>query len=180
MTKNPDEKFPDLKDCLNSKRQILPGEIVLGSIVDFDENSQPLIDYPENPNDTPQQAVSTQAIYKKHIGREAAILFANGDPTKPVIIGLIHNSLSEMLDNYTDVDVANQTPEETHISGDKLEDLTVDGKRIVIEGHEEIVLKCGASSITLTREGKILIRGKYLMNRSTGVNRILGGTVQIN
>ena len=33
---------------------------------------------------------------------------------------------------------------------------------------------------TLTRAGKILIRGAYLLARSSGVNRIQGGSVQIN
>ncbi|MFT6389713.1 MAG: hypothetical protein ACJAUP_003106 [Cellvibrionaceae bacterium] len=56
----------------------------------------------------------------------------------------------------------------------------VDGNKLVLEAKEEIVLKCGESSITLTKSGKILIRGKYLLNRSTGVNRIMGGSVQVN
>lgn len=179
MTKITDKSPFGLNVCSDNNTQILPGEIVIGRVVDLDSNSQPLVEYSDNPESTPQQAVSTLAIYQKHIGREAALLFANGDPTKPVIIGLIHNPLNEMLDSYTESESEKTNPE---LKGntDKVEDLTVDGKRITIEGHEEIVLKCGASSITLTKEGKILIRGKYLMNRSTGVNRILGGTVQIN
>ena len=42
------------------------------------------------------------------------------------------------------------------------------------------VLVRGKASITLTREGKVLIRGTYLSSRSSGVNRIKGGSVQIN
>ncbi|MEW5071937.1 hypothetical protein AB1P14_09365, partial [Pseudomonas aeruginosa] len=38
----------------------------------------------------------------------------------------------------------------------------------------------GKASITLTRAGKVIIRGAYLSSRSTGVNRIKGGSVQIN
>ncbi len=51
---------------------------------------------------------------------------------------------------------------------------------ILIEADKEITLRCGASSITLTRAGKIIVRGKYLSSRSSGVNRIKGGSVQIN
>ena len=36
------------------------------------------------------------------------------------------------------------------------------------------------ASITLTSAGKILLRGAYILNRSSGVNRIKGGSVQIN
>ena len=42
------------------------------------------------------------------------------------------------------------------------------------------MLRCGKASITLTREGKVLIKGAYLSSRSSGVNRIKGGSVQIN
>ena len=36
------------------------------------------------------------------------------------------------------------------------------------------------ASITLTRAGKVLIQGSYVSSRSTGVNRIKGGSVQLN
>ena len=49
-----------------------------------------------------------------------------------------------------------------------------------ITAEKEIVLKCGKASITLTKAGKVIIRGTYLLNRSSGVNRIKGGSVQIN
>jgi hypothetical protein len=56
----------------------------------------------------------------------------------------------------------------------------VDGERLVFTGEKEIVLRCGEASITLTRAGKILLRGAYIVSRSTGVNRIKGGVVHIN
>ena len=37
-----------------------------------------------------------------------------------------------------------------------------------------------AVAAPLTRAGKVLIQGAYLLSRSTGVNRIKGGSVQIN
>ena len=56
----------------------------------------------------------------------------------------------------------------------------VDGERIVFDANKENVLWCGSASITLTRAGKILLRGKYILSRSSSVNRIKGGSVQIN
>ena len=159
---------------------ISPGEIVIGTVVGFDEKSQPLVDFVGNPLDKPQSAVSTLAIYKHHVGRQAALLFANGDTSQAVIIGLIHNPLYEMLENYTVGTTDEDKPELTAAVDAGVDSVRVDGKKVIIEGENEIVLKCGASSITLTSEGKILIRGKYLLNRSTGINRILGGSVQIN
>ena len=56
----------------------------------------------------------------------------------------------------------------------------IDGERLEFSAEREIVLRCGKASITLTREGKVLIKGAYLSSRSSGVNRIKGGSVQIN
>lgn len=42
------------------------------------------------------------------------------------------------------------------------------------------MLRCGKASITLTRSGKIILRGTYISSRSSGVIRIKGGSVQIN
>ncbi len=59
-------------------------------------------------------------------------------------------------------------------------DVTIDGRRTVITAEDEIVLRCGKASITLTKAGKVLVRGAYVSSRSSGVNRIKGGSVQIN
>jgi hypothetical protein len=42
------------------------------------------------------------------------------------------------------------------------------------------VLRCGKASITLTSAGKVLIRGTYVLSRSSGVNKIKGGSIQLN
>jgi len=56
----------------------------------------------------------------------------------------------------------------------------VDGSRVVIEAADEIVLCCGDASITLRRNGRVVIRGTAVETRAKGVNRIRGGSVQIN
>jgi hypothetical protein len=56
----------------------------------------------------------------------------------------------------------------------------VDDKRIEIEGQDEVVLRCGKASITLRRNGRVVIRGTYVESRSSGTNRIKGGSVLIN
>lgn len=71
-------------------------------------------------------------------------------------------------------------PPESVLEAERPEEVIVDGKKVIFDAKDEIVLRCGKASITLTRAGKILIRGAYLLNRSSGVNRIKGGSVQIN
>ena len=58
--------------------------------------------------------------------------------------------------------------------------MDVDGQRLVVTAKEQLVLRCGKASITLTSAGKVLVQGTYLSNRSTGVLRLKGGSVQIN
>ena len=53
-------------------------------------------------------------------------------------------------------------------------------EELVVTAEKQLTLRCGESSITLTAAGKIIIRGKYIVSRSSGVQRIKGGSVQIN
>jgi hypothetical protein len=56
----------------------------------------------------------------------------------------------------------------------------VDGRRVKIVARDEIVLECGEASITLRRNGKVIVRGTYVETYSTGTNRVKGGQVRIN
>jgi hypothetical protein len=53
-------------------------------------------------------------------------------------------------------------------------------EELVVTAAKQLTLRCGEASITLTAAGKIIIRGKYIVSRSSGVQRIKGGSVQIN
>lgn len=178
-------------EALAEARSVSPGEVIIGQLVGIDNAGRPLVTYDNMSSHEPLIAVTTQEVTNKNIGRQVALLFANGESNQPVIVGLIHNPLSDLLESFSlpvaqesdDTPFPDVTKEYAHfseLSRDKEEQVIVDGKRVTIEGAEEITLKCGKASITLTKSGKILIRGTYLSNRSSGVNRILGGSVQIN
>ena len=175
---------------------ITPGEILIANLVAFDEQGKPVVSHPLIANAKPISAISTHALSHQHLGRQVATMFVNGDLNQPIIVGLIHNPLYALLDNLLVANTENNPDADKSIEADGVvfettlpnreitteptETLRVDGKRVVIEGHEEITLSCGEASITLTKAGKILIRGTYLQSRSSGVNRILGGSVQVN
>jgi hypothetical protein len=131
--------------------------VVIGRLVGIDERGAPLVQSPANPAARPQPARATIVVAADHIHREVALLFEGGDPGKPLIMGFLEHPVAP-------------APREVQIDNQRLE-LTAD---------QEIVLRCGKASITLTRAGKVLIRGAYLLSRSSGVNRIKGGSVQIN
>jgi hypothetical protein len=129
--------------------------VVVGTIAAM-EDGRPLVIFPGGPAEAlPARAMA--ALTPADVGREAALLFEGADARRPVVMGLMH------------------VPRKAAGAG-----VEVDGERLVFEAKKEIVLRCGKSSITLTRAGKVLIRGAYLLTRASGVNRIQGGSVEIN
>jgi Domain of unknown function (DUF6484) len=165
------------------------GEILLARLDAIDESGRPLVSVSHIPEFNSRPALATVPVLPQHIGRQVALMFTHGADSQPVVVGFIHSPLSQILDvvltstesnqdNSDEVVFAERSPQST--TDDNTETLHIDGKRIVLEGREEVVLRCGESSITLNANGKISIRGKYLLSRSSGVNRILGGSVQVN
>lgn len=183
--------FVDEIDDKNAveKPSIAPGEIVLGAIKQLNALGQPLVDFSLNPSDKYLTAITTLELTEQHVNRQVALLFNQGDLAQPIVIGLIHSPLQAMIDNFeeqhteTSTHLSTPTSEYENVELDanlKTDDILVAGKKVSFEAEEEMVFRCGESSITLTKEGKVLIRGKYLLNRSSGVNRIMGGSVQVN
>ena len=100
---------------------------------------------------------------------EVLLVFEGGDPAKPVIFDLLRQGLSGPASAPLEA-AAERTERE----------IRIDAEAFDFSARERIVLRCGKASITLTKAGKIIIRGAYLLNRSTGVNLIKGGSVRIN
>lgn len=120
---------------------------------------------------TPQQPVAARlAVAATFEDLQAAVeqrqpvvlVFENGDRLRPIIIGFVQPP-------------AVRAAPATHVI-----EADVDGKRVRITGQDEIVLQCGTASITMRRNGRVVIRGAYVETHSEGTNRIKGGQVQIN
>ena len=141
--------------------------ITVGSLVGIKETGEPLVNFSTNGSIISLPARSTLRLDRKHIGCKITIMFENGEYQKPIVTGLIQElQVEKSLDNGQ--------PDEKPIY------VNIDGEKLHLTAKKEIVLRCGKGSITITRAGKILIRGTYLLNRSSGVNRIKGGSVQLN
>ncbi|MBU4263386.1 MAG: hypothetical protein KKC76_16130 [Proteobacteria bacterium] len=138
------------------------------------EDGRPLVDYSGNTQGplAARFAGSLDPVVLRRAaedGSEVLLAFEKNDPACPVILDILQARISEA-----------EQQEEISFTPDELPELTIDGKKIAFEAREEIVLRCGKASITLTKAGKVIIRGAYVLNRSSGVNRIKGGSVQIN
>lgn len=55
-----------------------------------------------------------------------------------------------------------------------------DEEELVLTARRKITLRCGRSSITLHANGKIVLRGEYILSEAEGTNRIAGGRVDVN
>lgn len=53
-------------------------------------------------------------------------------------------------------------------------------EHLTIEAQGSLSLKCGASSVDLRADGKVMIRGEDVLVRAKGTQRIRAGTVAIN
>ena len=133
--------------------------MVLGTLLGFGDDGAPLVDFPGNRDDDPVVARTTALLRPDDIGSQVALLFESGDSAKPVVVGVVLRPAG----------VPAQRVSVEHA-----------GERIEFTAEREIVIRCGKSSITLTRAGKIILRGEYVLSHSSGVNKIKGATVHIN
>lgn len=150
----------------------LPGERIegvrIGELVGFmDDGVTPLVIYPGQPGSAAIAARMIPGLRGADIGRQVVLMFDAGAPTQPIIMGCLQAQRS-----WPSADELAEQPEQVAVEAD--------GQRLVVSAREEIVLRCGQASITLTRAGKVLIKGTYLLSRSSGVNRIKGGSIQLN
>lgn len=147
--------------------------MVIGKITRVNKSGQILVDYPGNPCG-PSIARITASVQKGLLGngdptgREVLLAFVNEDAQQPVIIDAMYSVLADVI-------AFGKTTEL-----EKPKEALVDGRRVVLNAEDEIVMQCGLASITLTKTGKVLIQGDYVSSRSRGVNKIKGGSIQLN
>src|SRR5215467_9120276 len=66
--------------------------VVTGTLIGFkDEGGIPLILYPGQPGTAAIAAASTIDLHGTHIGRRVALMFENGDPRRPMVVGLVRS-----------------------------------------------------------------------------------------
>jgi hypothetical protein len=154
----------------------------VGVVVAFDETGV-YVDYPGNPHG-PLQARSAvlldaaQLVAAASERRQVLLTFEDERSDLPIVIGFMHvvprpAPLAAAAPGTT----AATLEEAPALSGFQP---VVDGNKLVLEAQDEVVLRCGEASITLRRNGKLAIRGVFVETRARMVNRIKGGSVQIN
>jgi len=128
----------------------------VGRLWGLDAHGAPLVRFDGAPDQPAVPSRSVVPLDSGAVGREVVLLFEEGDPSRPLIMGVL------------------QTPRPEPVR------TVIDGEKLVFTAEREIVLRCGEASITLTRAGKVLIQGAYVLTKASGMNRIKGAAVQIN
>jgi hypothetical protein len=149
---------------------------VVGWIREYQAAQGLLVDYPGNPG--PPLPARATIPFDAELAQQAAeqnapviLIFENGKPAQPIIIGWVKET--------TNLPHKQPRRGESPAAGASTE-VVVDGRRVVLNGEDEVVLCCGKASITLRRNGAVIIKGAHLVSHSSGVNRIRGGSVQLN
>jgi len=135
--------------------------VVVGTLVAIKADGQvPLVLFEGQPGVV--AARSVLPIASAQLGKQVVTVCECNDPAKPIILGVLNDGKRA------------REPEREQV------EVSADGECLVVSAKRQIVLRCGKASITLTDSGKVLIQGEYVSTRATGVQRIRGGSVQIN
>ncbi len=149
--------------------------VVIGMVMDVAKDGTIAVVFPGNPQEQAIPARATVPLSIRDIGAEVALIFEQGNPMSPIVVGRLlrpGDPGDDPDDGGTQVDLA---PAPMTVTVDDDAEQVVD-----IVGKEQVVIRCGRASITLTRAGKILLRGAYISSRSSGANRIKGGSIHLN
>jgi hypothetical protein len=148
---------------------------VIGRIVAVSEEEQATVDFPGNPGGPVlarsilDAAAAPLAERGALVGTKVVLLFEDGDPALPIICGVV----SDRLRPKASVPVVK-------LEKGAVRDVLVDGRQLVFDAEQQILLRCGKSSVLLRRDGKVVVRGTNLLSRSSGPNKIKGGSIDLN
>ncbi|MBU6437403.1 MAG: hypothetical protein KGQ77_07745 [Betaproteobacteria bacterium] len=137
--------------------------VFIGELIGFRDTVTPLVRYDAPVRGLAIPARTTVDVRSEHVGHAVLLVFEAGHSDRPIITGVIRQPDAWPLsERPATVEVDSQ------------------GERLIVTAKHELTLRCGKASITLTQAGKVLINGTHVSSRSSGVNRIHGGSVQIN
>lgn len=138
--------------------------VIVGELVAMTDNARtPLVLFAGQRGTAAVAARSVVDLHGAHIGRRVVLMFDGGDRSRPIVLGVLREGTGWPLE---------ERPGAVAVDAD--------GERMLVSAREQLVLRCGKASITLTKAGKVLIEGAYVSSRSSGANRVKGGSVQLN
>ena len=127
--------------------------IVIGEITGVDDAGLPVVRWHHGEPTTALVVwMATMPDWPRCTGARVVLGFLGGEERRPIVLGLL---------------------DAPRLPGRQPETLR-------IECGRELAIECGQAKILLRADGRIEIRGSHLVSRSTGCNKIKGGSVFIN
>jgi hypothetical protein len=109
-------------------------------------------------------AISDGLVARAARTGERALVVRVGDGDDWMLVGLVRERL----------------PQRQRRAGPGDVEVRVDGDKLIFEAERAIELRCGHSSLTLRKDGKIVLTGDYVVSASRGPNKIRGATISLN
>lgn len=140
-------------------------EVALALIQAVNSQGEVLLDLDLDGTTTAVWASVAGAIDESSIGRTAVVMFIAGEWARPLVIGLVHSG---------DAAQARAAAEAAPPAAAAPE------KRVVVEAGDALTLKCGKASLTMQKNGRMILRGTDIASYASGTQRINGAIVEVN
>jgi hypothetical protein len=138
--------------------------VTIGELVGLtDGGRMPLVVVPGQAGRAALAARTVVDLHGAHIGKQVVLMFEASNPGKPIVMGVLRG------EEYWPLE---EKPGQVEVD--------IDGERLIVSARDQLILRCGKASITLNKAGKVLIRGTFVASTSSGVNRVKGGSIQLN
>lgn len=155
--------------------------IIMGVLVGFDAAMQAQVEFCGNPAPSALPALVLASLGAGDIGKAVALQFERGDLMRPVVIGLLYSSANALalppkpsaLQGLAGTPVAHE-PDQPPLQ------VTQDGADVTLTAYGRLTLQCGRASLTLDVNGDIELRGRDVLSRAAGQNRIKGSSISLN
>lgn len=146
----------------------LPGAVI-GRVASVSPSGAPEVEVPGHGVHLARvlRSVDRACLHGDAVGREVLLVCVDGDPTRPVVVGLLEDPVDTLLAAAPDAGTARV-------------DVSVDGRVVTLDAAREITLRCGEASLTLHADGRIVTRGVNIVSQASEQQRIAGAIVRIN
>jgi hypothetical protein len=144
----------------------------LGTLVGIDADGRPLVLFPGGPLTASPARLAVAAPQPSEAelqkGVQVVLMFENGGGRQPVVVGIVRDRFEP------------PPPRPPVLVSQETRALEINGAAVIVEGRDEIVLRCGLGSLTIRANGQIIVKGTRLVSRASETNKIRGASVQIN